>query len=230
MSIEVNNESGVDVDEAALVALARYVLDAHADPPAGRAVGARSSTWRRWRSCTCSGWTSRARPTSCPSRWTSCGPAARTTRSREPGLLGDVVLCPAVAAQQAAAGRAQHRGGAGRCSARTGSCTCSATTTPSRTRSRRCSGCRRELLRRLAGAPRGRRGRHDDRTSLLVVGRRPGRASAASSPAPRRRCRRISRVRAEELRARGPRGARSALRQVARRPGALPQPAAPCCG
>ena len=51
-----------------------------------------------------------ARPTCWPSRWTSCRAAGGSATSRgdaEPGpLLGDVVLCPEVAAEQA--GEAGH--------------------------------------------------------------------------------------------------------------------------
>ena len=55
-------------------------------------------------SCTSGGWTSRARPTCSRSRWTSCGPPGPDDAGRpEPALLGDVVLCPEVAARQAGA-------------------------------------------------------------------------------------------------------------------------------
>ena len=64
------------------------------------------------------------------------------------GLLGDVVLCPAVAAKQAAAaGHAPDEELDLLTS--TASCTCSATTTPSRTRSREMFGLQARAARRL---------------------------------------------------------------------------------
>ena len=68
----------------------------------------------------------------------------RPATDASPGaaMLGDVVLCPAVAADQAARPGTRPRPSC-TCSARTASCTCSATTTASRTRSGRCSSCRR---------------------------------------------------------------------------------------
>ena len=53
-------------------------------------------------SCTSAGWGRRGRPTSSPSRWTSWTPAVPTTPDPGPALLGDVVLCPAVAAARPA--------------------------------------------------------------------------------------------------------------------------------
>ena len=46
-------------------------------------------------------WANRVRPTCCPSRWTSCRPPVDDEEPPE-GLLGDIVLCPAVTARQAA--------------------------------------------------------------------------------------------------------------------------------
>ena len=59
----------------------------------------------------------------------------------DPGLLGDVVLCPQVAAKQAdkAGHSTQDELELLSCTA---SCTCSATTTPSRRSTPRCSACR----------------------------------------------------------------------------------------
>ena len=54
-----------------------------------------------WRSCTRSGWTSRGRPTCSPSRWTSCVHLTDDEPEPESSLLGDVVLCPEIAATQA---------------------------------------------------------------------------------------------------------------------------------
>ena len=62
MSIEVSNESGVEVDEVALTTLGRFVLD--------QITSTRSpnspfcwSTRTRWPRCTSSGWICRGRPT-----------------------------------------------------------------------------------------------------------------------------------------------------------------------
>ena len=89
--------------------------------------------------------------------------AARPRRRREPepALLGDIVLCPEVAAEAGGRGRALRRPTSCTCSPCTACCTCSATTTPSRRRSGRCSRCRRELLRGVAGRERRRRSRSD---------------------------------------------------------------------
>ena len=55
------------------------------------------------------------------------------------GLLGDIVLCPAVTARQAAGARPDGRTPRRSTCWCTDCCTCSASTTPSRTRRRRCS-------------------------------------------------------------------------------------------
>ena len=77
MSIEVANESGVEVDETRVVDLSRFVLDHLRIHPLAE-LSLLLVDARRWSSCTCSGWTSRGRPTCWPSRWTSCA-RARTT-------------------------------------------------------------------------------------------------------------------------------------------------------
>ena len=189
MSVEVNNESGVDVDETALagaVAVRARRRCASTRSPSCRCC---SSTPTRWRRCTCSGWTSRARPTCCRSRWTSCA-RARDDREPEPGLLGDVVLCPQVAARAGGRGRPLHRATSCTCCARTASCTCSATTTPSPTRRREMF----DLQTRPAAVVAG----HERRLGAgpmsvdVVADRRSPRSwscSAGCSPAPRRRCR-----------------------------------------
>ena len=98
MSIEVNNESGHDVDEVELARARPLRAGADARAPAGGPVPA-GRRGRHGRRCTCSGWTSPGPPTCCASRWTSC---ARAARARSPaGLLGDVVLCPRSRAKQA---------------------------------------------------------------------------------------------------------------------------------
>ena len=86
MSIEVNNESAIEVDEAALQRLAVYALDAmHVHPDAELAIvlvdeGAMEQLHVQWMD--------ELRP------GTEDQPAP-------PGLLGDVVLCPQVAETQA---------------------------------------------------------------------------------------------------------------------------------
>lgn len=101
MSIEVNNESGYEVDEAEVAALARYVLDElHLHPQTDLSVLLVDATVM----------------TDLHVRWMDePGPTdvlsfpmdeLRPGQDGEPapaGLLGDVVLCPQVAAEQARA-------------------------------------------------------------------------------------------------------------------------------
>ncbi len=63
VSIEVSNESGIDVSEEELVSVARFVIAQ--DERASRRPNCRwcCSTPRRWPTCTCAGWTCPARPT-----------------------------------------------------------------------------------------------------------------------------------------------------------------------
>ena len=64
MSIEINNESGADVDEAGAGPARRGSCSTRMQhQPAGRAVDRAASTPTRWPRCTCSGWTCPARPT-----------------------------------------------------------------------------------------------------------------------------------------------------------------------
>ncbi|MEO8889455.1 MAG: rRNA maturation RNase YbeY [Jatrophihabitantaceae bacterium] len=110
MSIEVNNESGAEVDEAALTQLGRFVLDAMGinplaelsvvllDPEAMTALHVQ--------------WMDLPGPTDVMAfpMDGADGPEARFDPSAPPGaddrgadtMLGDVVLCPVVAADQAA--------------------------------------------------------------------------------------------------------------------------------
>lgn len=99
MSIEVNNESAVDVDEAALQRLAVYVLDSmHVHPDAELAIvlvdeGAMEQLHVQWMD--------EPGPTdvlSFPMDELRPGTEDQPT---PPGLLGDVVLCPQVAEAQA---------------------------------------------------------------------------------------------------------------------------------
>jgi len=100
MSIDINNESGVAVDEAAIVALARYVLDQMGIHPLAELsillvdTAAMEQLHIQWMD--------EPGPTDVlsfpmdelrPSR-------AEDDNEPEPGLLGDVVLCPEVAAKQ----------------------------------------------------------------------------------------------------------------------------------
>jgi probable rRNA maturation factor len=109
VSIEVNNESGADVDEAALTQLGRFVLDAMEinpmaelsvvllDPEAMTALHVQ--------------WMDLPGPTDVMAfpMDGADGPEARFDPTAPPGtdagpgetMLGDVVLCPAVAADQA---------------------------------------------------------------------------------------------------------------------------------
>ena len=99
MSIEITNESGVDVDEAALQRLAVYALDAmHVHRDAELAIllvdeGAMEQLHVQWMD--------EPGPTdvlSFPMDELRPGTEDRPT---PPGLLGDVVLCPQVAESQA---------------------------------------------------------------------------------------------------------------------------------
>ena len=101
MSIEVNNESGVEVDEAEFAALARHVLDAmHVHPQTALSVllvdtDVMADLHVRWMD--------EQGPTdvlSFPMDELRPGTDSEPTPA---GLLGDVVLCPQVAADQARA-------------------------------------------------------------------------------------------------------------------------------
>ena len=99
MSVEVNNESGYDVDEAEFAALARYVLDEmHVHPQTDLSimlVGTEVMTELHVE------WMDEPGPTDVLSFPMD---ELRPGREGEPspaGLLGDVVLCPEVAARQA---------------------------------------------------------------------------------------------------------------------------------
>lgn len=110
MSIEVSNESGVEVDEVALTTLGRFVLDRmHVDPLAELSVllvdpDAMAALHQQWMDL--------PGPTDVMAFPMDFGdlPPDRDDLTAPPGsahrhadaLLGDVVLCPAVAADQAA--------------------------------------------------------------------------------------------------------------------------------
>lgn len=101
MTIEVANESGIGVDELALISIARYVLD-HLDihPQAELSVlliDVEAITELHVK------WMNESGPTDVMSFPMDELDTARRPDETGPGpaLLGDVVLCPAVAAQQA---------------------------------------------------------------------------------------------------------------------------------
>ena len=109
MTIEVANESGVGVDELALVSVARYVLDRMGINPLAELsvllmdVDAMTELHVKWMD--------EPGPTDVMSFPMDELDTARRPDEAGPGpaLLGDVVLCPAVAAEQATPGRA-HAG------------------------------------------------------------------------------------------------------------------------
>lgn len=101
MSVDVVNESGVEVDEAALVALASHVLDAMAVHPLVELslllvdTSAMTELHEQWMGA--------SGPTDVlafPMDELRAGQGAAD--EGEPALLGDVALCPQVAADQAA--------------------------------------------------------------------------------------------------------------------------------
>jgi probable rRNA maturation factor len=107
VSIEIANESGIDVDEAALSAVARHTLDQLGVSPLAELsvivvdVAAMSALHERWMG--------EPGPTDVLAfpmdelRPPHLGGnrAADPDPGDDPGLLGDVVLCPPVAAEQA---------------------------------------------------------------------------------------------------------------------------------
>lgn len=101
MSIEVANESGVEVDEGEIVSLSRHVLTAmHVHPQVElsvRLVDAEAMTVLHVR------WMDEQGPTDVLSFPMDELRPGREGAPSDPGLLGDVVLCPEVAAKQAAA-------------------------------------------------------------------------------------------------------------------------------
>lgn len=103
MTIEINNESGVDVDESRILALASFALDAmHVSPDAELAIvlvdeGAMEQLHVQWMD--------EPGPTdvlSFPMDELRPGTEENPT---PPGLLGDIVLCPQVAETQATAAK-----------------------------------------------------------------------------------------------------------------------------
>ena len=103
MTIDVNNESGVDVDEKALAELSQFVLDElRIHPLAELSVllvdsDAMAALHVQWMD--------EAGPTDVLSFPMDELRPGTDDREPEPGLLGDVVICPQVAAEQAAKNR-----------------------------------------------------------------------------------------------------------------------------
>ena len=99
MSVEIRNESGVSVDEAALAALARHVLDEMRIHPLAELsvllVDTPTITDLHQR------WMGEEGPTDVLSFPMDELRPGREGVPSEPGLLGDVVLCPEVAVEQA---------------------------------------------------------------------------------------------------------------------------------
>ena len=100
MSVEVNDESGVDNDLAALAALARFMLDALRIHPLAELsvllVDVETMTRLHVQ------WMDEPGPTDVLSFPMDELRPGSEDRAPEPGLLGDVVLCPQVAKDQAA--------------------------------------------------------------------------------------------------------------------------------
>jgi probable rRNA maturation factor len=101
MSVEVVNESGHQVDEAEIASLSRHVLDAmHVHPQAELSVllvDTEAMTKLHVQ------WMDEPGPTDVLSFPMDELRPGRDGEPSAPGLLGDVVLCPDVAARQAAA-------------------------------------------------------------------------------------------------------------------------------
>jgi probable rRNA maturation factor len=101
MSIDINNESGIEVDEAAIVSLARHALDEMGIHPLAELsillvdTAAMEQLHIQWMD--------EPGPTDVLSfPMDELRPArAEDDNDPEPGLLGDIVLCPEVAAAQA---------------------------------------------------------------------------------------------------------------------------------
>ena len=101
MSIEVNNESDHAVDEAEFAALARYVLDEmHVHPQTDLSIMLVDTPVMTELHVK---WMDEPGPTDVLSFPMDELRPGRDGEVTPPGLLGDVVLCPEVAAQQAAA-------------------------------------------------------------------------------------------------------------------------------
>ncbi len=107
MSVEVNNESGVGVDESEIVALARHVLGAmHVHPQAELSVVLVDEPAMEQLHLQ---WMDEPGPTDVLSFPMDELRPGSDDEDSQPGLLGDVVVCPQVAAAQArTAGHTTH--------------------------------------------------------------------------------------------------------------------------
>ena len=107
MSVEVNNESGVPVDESEIVALARHVLGAmHVHPQAELSVVLVDEPAMEQLHVQ---WMDEPGPTDVLSFPMDELRPGTDEQDAQPGLLGDVVVCPQVAATQArTAGHSTH--------------------------------------------------------------------------------------------------------------------------
>ncbi|MGH3320593.1 MAG: rRNA maturation RNase YbeY [Streptosporangiaceae bacterium] len=102
MSIDVANESGAEVDEPALVALTRHVLDHMCVHPLAELSILLVDTEAMGRLHM--EWMDEPEPTDVLAfPMDELRPARDEESQPEPGLLGDVVLCPQVAEEQAVA-------------------------------------------------------------------------------------------------------------------------------
>jgi len=99
LSIEVNNESGVEVDEAEFAELGRFVLDAmHVHPRSELSIILVDTTVMSELHVQ---WMDEPGPTDVLSFPMDELRPGRDGELSPPGTLGDVVLCPQVAAEQA---------------------------------------------------------------------------------------------------------------------------------
>ena len=183
MSIEINNESAIPVDEATILRLATFALDQmHVHPEAELAIVLVDEAAMEQLHVQ---WMDEPGPTdvlSFPMDELRPGTEDEPTPA---GLLGDIVLCPQVAAGQAVtAGPLDARRDAAAHHA-TASCTCSASTTPNPTRRPRCSASRARSSSAFAAAESASVDDRDDR-DLRHRGRPPRRRSAVCSPRPTR--------------------------------------------
>ena len=111
MSIEIANESGADVDTDAVLDCARYVLDEMGVNPLAELsvllvdVADMAELNQRWM-----GGDGPTDVLAFPMDEGTSDPGPNEIAGGEPALLGDVVLCPEVAAKQAVDRRSRARG------------------------------------------------------------------------------------------------------------------------
>ncbi len=150
MSIEIANESGVEVDTDAILAVARHALDEMGVNPLAELsvllvdIDYMTELNHRWM-----GGDGPTDVLAFPMDEGSVDHGPARSSGGEPALLGDIVLCPEVAAKQAAAGgpRARRRAAPAHRARRAA---------PARLRPRRAGGGAGDV--RAAGAAAGRAG------------------------------------------------------------------------